>query len=320
MKKKIKRVSKTFVKLVIAIVVPLGLIVAYGYASKSEWTSRRPSDYKDAVKINVGGAVRTYYSLYPDAPITLDVKGPARLRAITRMDFNTAISRGRPYEIKVYMDGSDEHVSFKKKGKPSFLSTFVAVNDKTPGKIRNIYFDVPEGRHTYVFYLETNKIDRVVRMRFLTAKESEQSLLEKKAKKWKFLMPSKYDEEVELYVEDNKRDYYRFFKDQPLEIIAEGPSLLKFLTRVEFNENMDTRCDYDIEVYEDGIFKTAQFFQTKKAKKVSYAVGTEMTAGRKREFIVEVPEGEHLYRIEMSKPKSVSVLCRPFVKIQVKLD
>lgn len=314
----LRALVKTLIKLLILVILPVGLIIIYGHSSKGESSVLKPKAYNDAVKIKVGEKIRTYYSLYPDAPITLRVKGPVRLRAITRIDFDTAISRSRHYEVRVYIDGSSEFLSFKKKSKPSFLSTFVDLKDRTPGKIRNIYLDIPEGTHTLVFYLETHKTDRVVRMRFLAKKESKQAILERKAKKWNFLKPGKFNEKIILYVENNKRDYFRFNADMPLEINVNGPAVLKLLTRLEFNDMMQQGSDYTLMIYEDNNFKTEQFFQTKRATKVTYANDTGLDAGIKGVFLLDVSEGEHNYRIELKKPEFVSVLCRPFIKISSK--
>jgi len=316
----IKLSLKTLIKLILLIVIPVGLIVAYGLSGKSEWRSRKPAIYKDSVRIKVGDKVRTYYSLYADAPITLSVGGPVRLRAITRLDFDTAISRTEPYEIRVYFDGESEYKSFKKKSKPSFLSTFVDVKDRAPGKIRDIYLDVPKGKHTIVFAFETHKTDKAVRMRFLTRKEGRQDALLRKAKKWTFIEPAKSAGKVELYIENNKRNYYRLDGESPLEIAAKGPSLLRILTRFEFSDTMKEYCDYDLAVYEDSFFKTAQYFQVKRATKAAYAEETNATAGIKKIFLIDVPEGKHHYRIELKKPKSGSVLCRPFIKLKMKID
>lgn len=311
---------KTLIKLLILVILPVGLITAYGRSSKSESSVLRPKVYKDAIKIKAGDKIRTYYSLYPDAPITLEVRGPVRLRAITRIDFNTAISRSRTYEIRVYVDGSADHLSFEKKSKPSFLSTFADLNKKTPGKIRSIYVDIPKGKHTLVFSLETHKTDRVVRMRFLVTKENKQTALERKTKKWNFISPEEYKEKIILYVENNKRDYFRFSADAPLEIDTKGPAVLKILTRLEFSDMMKEDYDYTLAVYEDGNFKTEQFFQTKKASKIAYAKDAGLVAGVKGVFFLEVPEGKHNYRLELKKPTFVSVLCRPFIKPKSKMD
>lgn len=315
-----KSLIKTLIKMIILVILPVGLIIAYGRSSKSESSVFRPKICKDTVRIKVGEKVRTYYSLYPDAPVTLEVRGPVRLRAITRIDFDTAISRSQSYEIRVYADGSSEYLSFKKKSKPSFLSTFPDSKKKTPGKIRNIYLDIPKGKHALVFCLETHKTDTAVRMRFLAKKETKQSLLERKTKKWDFLGPEKYKERVILYVENNKRTYFNFSADSPLEINAKGPAVLKVLTRLEFSDIMKEHCDYSLVVYEDGNFKTEQFFETKRASKVAYAKDTGLTAAIKGVFFLEVPEDEHSYRIELKKPTFGSVLCRPFIKMKSKTD
>jgi hypothetical protein len=316
----IKSLVKTLIKLTILVILPVGLIVVYGYSVKGESSVLRPTDCKEAVKIQVGEKLRTYYTLRADEPLTLNIRGPARLRAITRVDFNTAISRARDYKIKVYMDQSNECLAFEKKSKPSFISKFADVENKTPGKIRNIYLDIPEGKHNLVFCLDTNKSDSSVRMRFLVNRESESAILERKMKKWSFVRPKKYKEHIVLYIENNKRDYYRFGTGAPLEIEARGPAVLKILTRLEFSDMVQKRCDYNLKVYEDNKFKTEHFFQTKRASKVAYAKDTGLNAGVKGLFLLEVPKGQHRYSIELNKPAFLSVLCRPFVKIRPKAD
>ena len=317
MRKLIKSSAKLFIKLFLLIVLPVGLIMVYGSSKKSDWSSLRPVKYKDSVKIKVGDALRAYYSLYPDEPVVVNVKGPLRLRAITRIDFDSAISRRRNYEIKVYMDGGQEPLSFKKKSEPSYLSAFREVKDKIPGKIRNIYLDIPKGKHTLIFAFETHKINRVVRMRFLTKKESGQEILARKAKKWKFFTPKEYKDKVVLYIENNKRDYFRFALKSPLKFKAKGPALVKILTRPEFTDTMGNECGYELEIYEDGKYKTNQIFETKKASKIVYAHETGFVSGIKREFLLDVPEGNHNYSIKIKKPESLLVLCRPFSKTRL---
>lgn len=317
MSKFIKFSAKVFIKLFLLIVLPIGLIMAYGSSKKSDWSSLRPVKYKDSVKIKVGDALRTYYSLYPDEPVVVEVKGPLYLRAITRIDFNSAISRRRRYEIKVYMDGSLEPISFKKKSEPSYLSTFRGIKDKTPGKIRNIYLDIPKGKHTLIFAFETHRVNRVIRMRFLTKKENKQEMLARKAKKWKFFAPKKYKDRVTLYIENNKRDYFQFSLESPLEFKVKGPALIKVLIRPEFTDTMGNECGYGLEIYEDGHYKTSQLFETKKASKVVYAQETGFVAGIKKEFLLDIPEGNHNYSIRVKNPESLSLLGRLFVKAKL---
>ncbi|MBN2097947.1 MAG: hypothetical protein JW714_05710 [Candidatus Omnitrophica bacterium] len=305
-------------KLILLVILPVGLILAYGKTTKSLSTTLKPKSCRDSAAISVENKKLTYYSLYRDEPITLEVSGPKRLRVITRLDFDSPVSAERTYTIKVFMDDDQEGLAFKKSAKPSLLSTFVDVEGRTPGKIRNIYLDIPEGRHTLVFSLETNKLDWAVRLRFLVEKQSPQALLERKAKQWNFIAPKEYKDKVALYVENNKRDYFRFSKGLPLQVNAQGPAALKLLTRLEFNDMMGQASDYKISVFEDDNFKSEHFFQVKRATKVVYSEDKGLQTGIKGVFLLEVPHGEHNYRLELAEPRDASILCRPFIKISSK--
>lgn len=313
MKKKMKKTAKLLFKLAVFVLLPVALLIAYGASAKSEWTTLKPGTFKDTIKIKSVNKERTYYSLYGDAPVVLKVKGPVFLRVITRFDFDTAIANSEPYEIRVFIDDSKEFKSFINKSEPSYLSTFTDLPEKTPGKIRNIELEIPEGSHTLTFVYNTNKVDRVVRLRF-QCKKGTKADEEKEKGKWRFLKPIKYKDEVPMYVENKKRDYFRFSSDTPLEIKTQGPAMLKVLTRLEFSANV-TGNEYEVRILEDGLLKNEQVFQTKKALRVAYAADTDLAAGMKKELIVEIPDGEHIYTVEVKNPRSATVLCRPMVKI-----
>jgi len=313
MKGRGKSIPRIFLKIAIFALFSAGLLNAYAASKKSEWVTLKPETFKDSIKIKTVDKERDYYSLYADNPVGLKVKGPVRLRVITRFDFDTSISISEPYEIQVFMDDSTEAKTFVNKSEPSYMSTFLSLPNKTPGKIRSIYLDIPEGIHKMNFVYNTNKVDKVVRLRFQSKYESKTEALAREAAKWHFVKPDKYKDQISLYIENKKRKYFRFTPEVPLEIVVQGPILLKVLTRLEYDDKIRTDT-YELLVFEDDYLKIEKSFQTKRASRASYFESGKLVPAVKREFIVEVPEGKHTYKVLVKDPKTVTVLARTFVQ------
>lgn len=290
---------RNFIILTLIFVFAIGIIDA----EAKGWKIHSPKDEANKTEITVSGKKKTYYPISKAQSITVDVKGPRRLRVLSRLAANDLSGKNSEYKLWA----KDENGKMIEKTLKTHLSkeSHLANNKKSKvGVGRNWYINVPAGTHTYT--ISTNQ-DIMVYVRFFTKPQAKKKKVSRVA-----ITPKSYDAVVSLVYKEKELEYYRATPKKSIEIEIYGPTKLKFISRLEFDPTMKGDKTYRVQVLEKGnVVKTLQIDATK-SEVTTYRKKTTNVPAKGESYYLKVPDGKHRYEFRVLNGNS-SVLFRFFI-------
>ncbi len=265
------------------------LILCYsGVKSQSTGKSRylKPTNFQKRVTTIISGKTRYYYSLSSEKASIINIKGPGKLRVMTRGRFIPEEEGDKiKYEILYSVDGGEEELvkigSAERSKKAAYLKGTLGV----PGQLRDFEIVLGRGYHTVEFKLADNKIPVAVRYGFTPTKPKKQE--------WIAFSPLQPSVPVDLVSREATVGYYRFSTERPLKVQLNGPTELRVLTRIENHFQMKGRILYRVQVKEnDKVINTYQL-SSRRSEIAVYKDDTELIPGKACEFVINVPKGKH---------------------------
>ena len=268
--------------------VRIRLIVALLQLPMTAWAARSvpviPTN-GTAVKVVVGEKERTYYRLTPKSPLRVDIDGPGKLVAQTRLLFPTGSGWTERYSIIVRENGRHLkiHTTQTERSRASIKS------GETLGRIRKTTLKIPPGTHTYEFGLENGE-SALTRFSF-TAEKGNRGLVSLEA--------LSYHKVVTAFVKEKLITYYVSSKDQSVQLRVIGPTRLKVTTRLNYNANMKGAQRYGLGVWEGGKQSMLKALATTKSVGMEYQEWKDVVPGKANSFYLTVPSGEHQYTFQL---------------------
>jgi hypothetical protein len=116
---------------------------------------------------------------------------------------------------------------------------------------------------------------------------------------WVSMRPIKAPKAQSILVKDKPLLYYPLDKGQTIEIVVQGPSTLRVLSRLEFGTNTkgDKRYEYS---YESDEGQKGDFQHTVTASDAVLSLKPEVHLGCSRNVYLKVPAGKHTYKFSLS--------------------
>ena len=299
------KILKTTILIIIVI-----LSVNYLFALSGTKVLKPKNDSKK-IKIVVSGKQRTYYQLPQNQSSILNVRGPGKLRIITRARFSNSSSQN--YLIYYRVDGDGKVKIDFNNVKKSSIANFKDSNVGIPGEGKKITIDLGRGEHTIeIWGTEGGKI---ICCRYLFTKVKEKKI------DWVSLSPLYPNEPVDLVTNENVVSYYRFSDERPLRIKITGPTEFRILSRVENHFSMKGRINYRLQVKEDGNLKHTFLLNSVRSEVTLYKKSCGKIPGKAKEIVIYVPKGTHTYSvIPLDKDKNTILARVLFPKKDVKLE
>jgi hypothetical protein len=134
-------------------VIALRLFKGDGKKAKLKWVTFAPQVYEKALRLQGRDSEVTYYRLTRDHKVELTLRGPMRLKVMSRVDFGTERGHTQAYVIKVLLD-EEEWKSYPLKSRASHISTYPEMPEITPGMGKEFSLKVPEGDHKVTLVLD----------------------------------------------------------------------------------------------------------------------------------------------------------------------
>jgi hypothetical protein len=276
----------------------LGTILAIAISSgraEGASTSRpiRPDAFLEALELKVEGKTFSYWSLDGTRPLVLTVRGPGRVRLITRLAQDDPDGEGS-YEIVVR-----QGIEVVARSSFRVLPATLVEGGDVPawGRHRNVTFRVPPGTHTYRVELGGDRSGVVAaRPRFLPPRRSRRRVS---------ITPETYGRVLTLIRDEKEISYYLLTPDAPLKAEILGPTELQVSSRLDFDRDMKGGLHgYALEIAEGG----------ETIRQISYEVTrSQVAAWRDRPEIVpgvvksvRVPLGEGLHELEIRLTNTVA--------------
>ncbi len=271
----------------------LWLILAFaGSALAADYRYIAPYAFDQKMDVHIGGKTRSYFVLSDDKTVEVKIKGPTKLRVISRAVLETG------------QDSTDYSYISKREGAQKSLTvkhhSHVFDNGNLPGEGggamtagRTRVIDVPRGEQTFRFSLPRNSKQTVL-LRF--ARESNEFA---QGDKIVAMTPISYTTRVDLITKEETSAYYRVGGNDKVMLKLIGPLTLKTLSRIEFDQNMSGRQKWRVQVIEDGKVKATHSFSAVSSQVTTYRESAPYVPSRAEAFFIEVPEGTHEYEFRL---------------------
>ena len=272
----------------LASLVVLGLattaMAAAGWQSIESLPGRRP------VSVTVKKKSRAYFRLSSEAPLTVPVTGPARLRVISR-----AVLTERPDAIAAYQIAALEG------GKALLASdeqAGAALGVKAPGAAvlgvgRRMIVQVPEGAHAIQLVL-TGTREVLVRLQRAEPRGAPEA--------WVSLTPIQAARSVAVVEGEKSIAYYSILPGQPVVLRVVGPSTLDCITRLDYDPTMRGAQAYRLRVAEHGRTLRMVDFRTTKSGAASYSGLANRVPSKLDRFSLPVGNGLHEIEVHLVRP------------------
>ncbi len=138
----------------------------YKFVSDSIPVWRDLSSLNDTAKIKIQiekSSIQPYYRVSYSKPQTFNVKGPAQLRVLTRLEYDYTMQGTLSYRVQVTKNGVIIG-TYKLSTNPSVEAQYVNDRKHVPGLLKKFYFDVPAGDNVYEFSLLDRQFSALIRV------------------------------------------------------------------------------------------------------------------------------------------------------------
>lgn len=297
-----------FLILILVLCLPFSSLV-----QGSDTKALKPKNAKTKIKTIISGKSKTYYPLQFKEPSIISVRGPGKLKVITRVWFVSDEEQQLDYKLYYRIDGTHENEVEFNNVKRSETVTYKNYSLGVPGIGKNIILELGLGEHTIELWPGT-KTPKVA-ARYLFTKTREKKI------NWVSLSPLYPKEPVDLVSRENVIHYFRFSKSKPLIVKINGPTILRILNRMENHYYMKGRINYRLQVKEDGDVKNTYLLSSVRSEITSYKNDGEKIPGKAKEIVINVPGGTHIYEIVPLDKDKKTILGRIlFPKKDIKLE
>jgi hypothetical protein len=275
------------VKIVLYILLIFILITGLSFAG-SKTKIIKPKNYGKKVTVIISGNKRTYYEVSNKNYTMLQVRGPGKLRILTRVVMQNNKDKVN-YKLIYKLNGLDEQIVEFNNVNRSAKSSFKYNSYGYPGSRKDIELNLERGENNIQLRVLNSGLKVVARIIFEPRKVEKEN--------WISFSPASSNEVVELITKEEISYYYRFSKEQPLKIEIIGSTELRVLTRFENNYKMKGRIDYRIQVVGDNNVLNTFLLSSKRSVVTYYRDNPELLPGKAREIYLKVDEGMHTFLI-----------------------
>ena len=270
-----------------------------------------PKNSNSVTEINISGKFLKYYEISTDRGTILNVRGPGKLKLITRGKLSSDSRDAITYHLSYRINGGKKiKVDFnnvKADNKSFFKNELVGI----PTIGENIIAELARGENTIEIWNESGNSKIFIRSLFTEIKE--------KKIDWVKMSPSYPNDPVSLVTNEDVVSYFRFSSSKPLTVKITGPTVLRILNRVEFDYKMKGKINYRIEVKEDKKLINTYMLCSDRSDVTRYKKDGKKTPGKANEMVINVPSGTHKY--ELIPLDNYTVLARIlFPKKDIKLE
>ena len=270
-----------------------------------------PKNARSSIKINISGKSLKYYQLSNEEATIISVRGPGKLKIITRGQVTNEQKKSFDYFIYYKINGGRkikvEFSNVRADKNAAFKSNLVG----SPSIGENVIIELSRGENTIEIWNGSSKPNIYTRSLFTEIKE--------KKIDWVKISPMHPNEPVSLVSGENVISYFRYSSSKSLKIKITGPTVLRVLNRFEFDYKMKGRINYRIEVKEDKKLINTYMLCAGRSEVTVYKNDGKRIPGKANEIVINVPSGTHKY--ELIPLDNYTVLARIlFPRKDIKLE
>lgn len=226
-----------------------------------------------------------YNLLVKGEPITLTVEGPTYLRVYTRIPWSGDFKGNRLYKIILQENDLDERIITLE----SAMSGVTKDKSGRPlSKWRSFYLEVGEGINNYKMINWASPTDTIlVQFKY------------EAPKKWKDVAATNYGSIIEAIEAEKIIKYYGLKNDNQVTLCISGPTKLKVISRLSYDETITGEQKYTMLVHEKG--KTTKFpLKCYKSETIRYKNRKDIVPSNAKAFYIKLGKGWHTLEFSLS--------------------
>lgn len=262
----------------------LGILIAIGFMAPTDAAAKRiePTTHAGVVKIKIGKKTSNYHKATRSQPITFRVKGPTKVRLLSRCLFATPPKDRVTYRMRIDIDGVALPIAAEKAG----VSSRAKIADgKIVGTLERTILRIPDGDHTVRLTPEGDGPGVAVRLFLGSGKKPKMT--------WVSFAPEEHAGSIRLHAGDTEYTYYRFNQEQLIRSTIDGPLRMKITTRLDFGAANGYTQGYVVHTMLDGELWKSFPLQSKASHTSTYPDLPDVAPGRGQIIELEVPDGNH---------------------------
>ncbi len=264
----------------------LTLVLAGTPLARKLWSAIGPEEHAGKVPVMINGKERLYWRLKKDTEQVLRVTGPGTLRLISRVPLSTRV-KDKVYKIHWSLDDGDSGVFEHKIRKAQ--SALRKTDSKKVSRGRSNEIEIPPGQHLIRVDLEESPTSVAylcnhVRLMATVSKAKNVDV-----------PPVDHGSGRMIKAGDAVVEYHALPSGEEMHVEINGPTFLKVISRLDWNQTMTGTQKYTLRVYEDGLAKQSYILKGRPSNSSVYLDKPDTLPARGEVVYIEVPEGRHRY-------------------------
>ncbi|MFH1841880.1 MAG: hypothetical protein ABIF77_01620 [bacterium] len=278
-----------------------GIICVPGSVAHAEttWRSLRKIDDTGSVALRSAGQEFNYCLLVGETPTTFEIRGPRRLKIISRYLFGPDDPPEQVYTVRVLSDGKEIlRKAFTGREKPELQ--VAGENGGSVSTLHRCYVEVGTGLHTIQVFGETAGDGRIAARFFRQTQARDVPTTT--------FAPESFANIYSLHFASGAQStYYHFDADQPLVFMVNGPTTLTLYTRLDFDHTMNGSQSYSLEVSCDNEVWQTFHYHTDKLSSAHYLERQDILPGERKSMRIPVTKGSHRFTIQCVRPSGCGI-------------
>ena len=272
-------------------------LAAAAASAEVRWRAVSPQGAREQVCLRIDGVEATYDKLRAEAPTSYRVRGPRRVKVLSRYVFAPGEAGPVSGTLRFAIDGQAA-LADAQSLKPRTGAASCA--GAPASSLHHTYLTIPEGWHEVtVTPAAAGAGFTALRLFRETSRVNEEYVS---------LSPERYASVATLQYDSGVRSLlYRFDADRPLSFEVAGPTTAVVWTRLDFDHRMSGRQSYALEVRLDGEVSRIHHYDADKLDAASYIERPDVMPGERKTLRVQIPRGRHPVEIRCLRPEACGV-------------
>jgi len=269
------------------------LLAPSAYAAKWRAIERVPGHAP--VTVTVSEKPRIYFRVSPDSSLSLTVKGPGRLKLVSRAELPRGGARSVSYRIRVVDKGK---VLREQATESSAAAGALATQgDGILCKSRNATVAIPAGDHRLTVSV-SGASSVLIRALYSSPAKAGEDMVS--------ITPVDAARSVTVSEGQKLIPYYSVFHGKPVRLRIVGPTRLELSTRLDFDATMRGIQLYRIAVSESGKRIRDVVLKTTKSTTATYTDLRDRSASKSDHIAIPLGDGVHELSVELMEPRDGS--------------
>ncbi len=272
----------------------LALIVAFVSIAlaRSGYRYHKPSNFDKDIHLIISGKTRHYFVLEKDLQVEVTVKGPSKLKVMSRLVLD-AKQESDSYKFNYQIDDSKKLRTISHETVISAKAEYKDTRETGIAVLRKHILEVPRGKHTYRFTIPEGSANTAY-LRFSQKTNEFTGGTPVVA-----MTPFEFTTSIDLVSREQSYTYYRVSEQDRVALKLVGPATLKVLSRIEYDSQMQGKQKWKVQLMEDGSERRTYNLSATKSEINVYREDIDLVPSRAETFYIEIPKGEHVYEFKL---------------------